>query len=82
MGKQLQLHWQKHMAHLEQSIWAMYAATIKQIPQEQMVKWLIAKYGLGTMKCNSIVGSLLPTLTPAQHQDTFEGYLEQVQKCN
>lgn len=43
--------------------------SLKQIPEEQIITWLIATYGLGRMKriC-SILGSLPPTLTPTQRK--------------
>ena len=43
--------------------------SLKQIPEEQIITWLIATYCLGRMKriC-SILGSLPPTLTPTQRK--------------
>lgn len=50
--------------------------SLKQIPEEQIITWLIATYGLGRMKriC-SILGSLPPTLTPTQRKRFLASFL-------
>ena len=71
---------EKTLAEAYNSLTTVHISNIyrlKQIPEEQIVTWLIATCGLSRMKriC-SILGSLPPTLTSTQRKRFLESFLD------